>query len=678
MNMTAKTLTLSLAASLSAMLVGAQDAVDAAAAAPEAAPEAVAEEVAEGQNEVVDLPVDGEDAPAEGEDAMKGVVVTPTDNSGKITVSLDAVELEDVVRLFTRLSGANIICNTTNLTGTVTANLSNIDWEPAFRTILRLQGLDLLEDPMTPGVYKVDSLPPKGQEPPVSRSFKLNYLKATDAAKILREFLGLNAPGGQASRKTKDKNGNIIEEVEAVANEQKGYVVAHPSANTVIVSCRGNEKMQEVEKVIKELDIARQQVCIEAKIVQVSGEASKRIGIDWSFLNGYTLTAGPFARNYTKTKTRDKTDSSYHVNNDATYNRYYAGDAEISLPNAAVGGAVANPLSYIYRDQTAANEMAIDREKTAAWSANSRSKAALGDSLVNDVSTAIFDASAMSVMLSALQTADDVAQISNPKLIVANEERAVIDMTQKIPYVTVDMKQDGTGTEATYTYTTEMKEIPTKVGKDKFGNELPTPSYIDGAFFSSGIRVDVVPRINNPSNITVVIEPLLSEVASYYTPAGENGTRYPILDVRTVNTTFSMADGQTAVIGGLTQTSDKEVTKKIPLLGSIPLLGKYLFSWSSKQKVQTETIIFVTVKIVDPDDKATALSLPEGARLTQKRIDKSGKIIDKEFDDLKVGESFGDGPYEPYDFDNEELTVPAAEATDEAAAAPVVRKVQED
>ena len=670
MNMTAKTLTVSLAASLSAMLVSAQDAV-VEAAVEEAAPEAVAEAPAE----VVELPVEGEDAPAvESEADIKGVVVSPAENEGKITVSLDAVELEDVVRLFTRLSGANIICNTTNLTGTVTANLSNIDWEPAFRTILRLQGLDLLEDPMTPGVYKVDALPAPGAEPLVSQSFKLNYLKATDAAKILTNFLGLNAPGAQAARKTqmKDKNGNVIEEVEAVANEQKGYVVAHPGANTVIVSCRGVDKMQEVEKVIRELDVVRPQVCIEAKIVQVSGEASKRIGIDWSFLNGYTLTAGPFARNYTKTKTRDKTDSSYHVNNDATYNRYYAGDSELSQQTAEVGGAVANPLSYIYRDQTAANEMAVDREKTAAWSANSKSKAALGDSLVNDVSTAIFDAGAMSVMLSALQTSDDVAQISNPKLIVANEERAVIDMTQKIPYVTVEMKQDGTGNEATYTYTTEMKEIPTPTGKDRDGRELPTPSYIDGAFFSSGIRVDVVPRINNPSNITVVIEPSLSEIANYYTPAGETGTRYPVLNVRSVNTTFSLGDGQTAVIGGLTQTSDAEVTKKIPLLGSIPFLGKYLFSWSSKEKKQTETIIFVTVRIVNPDDKGTALALPEGARLTQKRIDGEGKIIDKEFEDVKVGESFG----YPDEFVLGEI-VPA-ESLEPAEDAPVVRKVQLD
>ena len=136
-----------------------------------------------------------------------------------------------------------------------------------------------------------------------------------------------------------------------------------------------------------------------------------------------------------------------------------------------------------------------------AWSSISKTKGALGDSLVTDVQTAIFDADALKLVMSALETSDDVAQISNPKLIVANEEHAIIDMTTKDPYVKVTRTQEGTGADAQITYSTEMASIPMPSG------DKSNVAYIEGAFFSYGINVDVVPRINNPSNITVVIEP---------------------------------------------------------------------------------------------------------------------------------------------------------------------------
>ncbi|MBQ6246653.1 MAG: hypothetical protein IJK04_07290, partial [Kiritimatiellae bacterium] len=211
-------------------------------------------EVAAPPEATADAAVGGADVPDTDEE-LDGVTVTSGEDPDKITVSLDAVELEDVVRLFTRLSGANIICNTTNLHGTVTANLANIGWKPALKAILRQQGLALMEDPLNPDVYEIGVPPPAGKEPFVSKTFKLNYLKASEAAKILRNFLGLDVNAGNKTTGVKkavqkDKDGKVIEEVEAIANEQKGYVVAHPAANTVIVSCRGEEKMREVEKVI--------------------------------------------------------------------------------------------------------------------------------------------------------------------------------------------------------------------------------------------------------------------------------------------------------------------------------------------------------------------------------------------------------------------------------------------
>ena len=648
MNMTTKTLTLSLAASLAAAAALADNAIapvfmkegqaaiageanalaevlnDAPAAAPADAGNVEAPEKAEGVRAAP-----AADVPDTGEDEIEGVTVTSGDDPEKITVSLDAVELEDVVRLFTRLSGANIICNTTNLHGVVTANLADIGWKPAFKAILRQQGLALIEDPLNPGVYEIGVQPPRGQEPLVSRTFKLNYLKASEAATILRNFLGLDAgTKNQSVKQTvqKDKDGRVIEQVQAVANEQKGYVVAHPAANTVIVSCRGEAKMREVEKVIADLDVVRQQVYIEAKIVQISGSAAKKIGIDWSMLDGYTITAGPFARQYTKTQNRNRGSTYGTTTEKDRFNKYWsAGEGE--FPSTLPDGSP-SPWASLYRTKSVA---ATEADKTAKWTSSSESTTKLHDSTVSDVRTAIFSAPAMQVALSALETSDDVAQISNPKLIVANEERAIIDMTTKEPYV--ELSKENNSDNNSTSYSAELKTIP------KDGNA--TTPYIEGAFFTYGISVDVTPRINNSSNITVVIEPMISAANGSKTVVLDSATQttmdYPIIDVKRVRTTFSLGNGQTAVIGGLTTTGDKEVVKKIPILGSIPLL-KYLFSHTEKVKEQYETILFVTVGIVDPDNRETAMGLPDGARLVQKRIDAEGKIIDKRFKDMETRE----------------------------------------
>ena len=618
-------------------------------------------EVAAPPEATADAAVGGADVPDTDEE-LDGVTVTSGEDPDKITVSLDAVELEDVVRLFTRLSGANIICNTTNLHGTVTANLANIGWKPALKAILRQQGLALMEDPLNPDVYEIGVPPPAGKEPFVSKTFKLNYLKASEAAKILRNFLGLDVNAGNKTTGVKkavqkDKDGKVIEEVEAIANEQKGYVVAHPAANTVIVSCRGEEKMREVEKVIADLDVVRQQVYIETKIVQISGEAAKKIGIDWSFLDGYTISAGPFARDYTRTGTRGTSTSDTHEKSgsmvrttDHNHLRGTAGMTQSSTHTFATDGTTGgdtseksyeayyptiSPWTSLYRSSPAE----VFTGNNGTWSSESSSDTAFSlnthskkhENSITDVRTAIFSAPALSLTLSALETSDDVAKISNPKLIVANEEAAVIDMTTKDPYV--ELSKENNSDNNSVSYSAELKEIP----KD---SATPVP-YIEGAFFTYGIRVDVTPRINNASNITVVIEPMISSVTGTKAVTLDSATdtrmEYPILDVKRVRTTFSLGDGQTAVIGGLTTTGDKEIVKKVPVLGSIPIL-KYLFSHTEKVKQQYETIIFVTVGIVDPDNRETTMGLPDGARLVQKRIDSNGKIIDKRFKDLETSE----------------------------------------
>ena len=59
---------------------------------------------------------------------------------------------------------------------------------------------------------------------------------------------------------------------------------------------------------------------------------------------------------------------------------------------------------------------------------------------------------------------------------------------------------------------------------------------------------------------------------------------------------------------------------KVPLLGDIPIIGKYLFTYTHKQHNQTETIIFVTVGLANPKTVLKEEGMPEETDLAKKHL----------------------------------------------------------
>lgn len=79
-----------------------------------------------------------------------------------------------------------------------------------------------------------------------------------------------------------------------------------------------------------------------------------------------------------------------------------------------------------------------------------------------------------------------------------------------------------------------------------------------------------------------------------------NTMNQPVFTVREVNTSVTVYDGQTVVLGGLIREDIKKFEEKIPVLGDIPLAGK-LFRYKSDKKLKKNLIIFVTPKILNQD-----------------------------------------------------------------------------
>ncbi len=109
-----------------------------------------------------------------------------------------------------------------------------------------------------------------------------------------------------------------------------------------------------------------------------------------------------------------------------------------------------------------------------------------------------------------------------------------------------------------------------------------------------GIILDVTPRINDDSTITLRVVPTVEDIISFTGPA--NNQR-PITSKRSVETQVRMKDGETMVIGGLLKDNEVKTVRKVWFLGDIPLLG-HLFRSTSKQKNQTDLLIMITPRIV--------------------------------------------------------------------------------
>lgn len=532
------------------------EAAETAAAEEETATETPAEGVPVAPEESIFVGVEADEGEIPGADATK------EDEKGTISISLDDVEMADVVRMFTRISGANIIASPSNLVGRVTANLDDVNWQSAMETILDMHGLALTESPPGSKIFRIDPKVPGAPEPMKVKTFFLKYAQVSNSVSVVSSML---VPGATLQP----------------FSSRNALVVRSTSSN-----------LGEIEEIINSIDVLRDQVFIEAKFMELNDTAIRDLGINWQVLQGYNVGVGSLAWNVSENRNWDKsrTDSETLTETrdrqegivkgyDGMNNEYDSGLVEQpDVFQTLVAGGVP---TYSYADVV---------EKNSEKSSNIADSFSKG---IADVRTAVLGVDDFRLVLSALKQMDGVQVVSNPKIIVANEEPALIHIGQE------ERPFESTITPATQT-------------------TAPLVTYNPGAPVQLGVKLKVTPTINTASNITVRIEPELTRFVR--DSVAPNGQTYPIIGKKTIQTVFCLESGKTVAIGGLTETMESEAVKKIPLLGDIPLIGKYLFSHSHMEKEQKETIIFVTVGLAYPEHVNEMDGLPEDTELTHQKL----------------------------------------------------------
>jgi len=108
-----------------------------------------------------------------------------------------------------------------------------------------------------------------------------------------------------------------------------------------------------------------------------------------------------------------------------------------------------------------------------------------------------------------------------------------------------------------------------------------------------GVRLLVTPHVGPDSTLTLTVSPEISEILEY---RGQFNER-PVTATRSASTQVVMRSGETVMIGGLIKEVETKVTRKVPFLGDIPLLGA-LFTHKATSKQKVDLMIFVTPHLI--------------------------------------------------------------------------------
>ncbi len=244
-----------------------------------------------------------------------------------------------------------------------------------------------------------------------------------------------------------------------------------------------------------------------------------------------------------------------------------------------------------------------ERERTLSDVSTVQSLEMMSRSVLDDVMTvteeafgAVLSADDFALTLSALKQNSGVDVISNPRLVVASGEKARIHVGIQEPNIQAKPQGDAGNI---YVY----------------GLDGATP------FHEVGVKLDVLPTVNTDERITLRIEPELSRLLSpVIVPTV--GLSFPRISTRKVITEFNLESGRTVAIAGLTTSSDNERITKVPLLGDIPVIGKYLFRHTHTDVEQDELIIFVTVGLAPAQTLTEVAGVPSGGKLIHRHLAK--------------------------------------------------------
>lgn len=342
---------------------------------------------------------------------------------------------------------------------------------------------------------------------------------------------GVGAAGGAggAAANTADGGANSI------ARHGPAIITRYEGANAIIVAANGDVQRQ-LGELIRQLDVRRRQVLVEALIVEIGDNAARQLGVQF-LIGGENV---PFAAtNYSN----------------ANPNIFTIGGAiagyELSRQTTTINGNVvtttdSNPLGSAL-GEAAARQILGATGGFAGFA---------GDIGRNTVFGAI---------INAVQNDTASNLLATPHIVTLDNSEARFLVGQEVPISTGEALSDN------------------------FDNAFRTISRED-----VGIKLTVTPQINEGGEIKLYIRQEVSSVAG---PVSSRSSEL-ILNKRLFETVMTADNGQIVAIGGLLNDEERRTLERIPLLSDIPLIGE-LFRSRSRSHARTNLMVFIRPTILD-------------------------------------------------------------------------------
>ncbi|MEJ2602213.1 MAG: type II secretion system secretin GspD [Gammaproteobacteria bacterium] len=193
--------------------------------------------------------------------------------------------------------------------------------------------------------------------------------------------------------------------------------------------------------------------------------------------------------------------------------------------------------------------------------------AAIGTGITLGVGRISDNGTSFVALLRALQGDADTNIISTPTIVTMDNEEASIEVGQEVPFVTGQFTNTGAAAGAVNPFQTINRE-------------------------SVGTKLEITPQISEGESIVLKINQEISSIAQ-----GATGAVDLITQERKISTSVIVENGGILVLGGLIDDTIRESDQRVPLLGSIPLLGN-LFRSRATNTVKANLMVFIRPSIL--------------------------------------------------------------------------------
>ena len=429
----------------------------------------------------------------------------------KLSLNFQNIEVRSLLQVIADFTNFNVVTSD-SVTGTVTLRLKDVPWDQALDIILQAKGLGVRKNGNVLWIAPKEELANREQvdlesrrklaelEPTRTQAFQLNYTKAEAIAKSL---IGSAMVGQAVADATGQNAGRIL--------SPRGSVIFEQRTNQLFVTDIPS-KLEEIQAMIAKIDIPVRQVLIEARIVEATDNWGQSLGVKLGFAN----LAGP--------------------------------------PTSGPGVNVGGNYSAIGAQTGQSPPVDFSNTQFVNLPANTGSLGAAAATFA----LSLFSASAdkfLNLELSALENDGNGKIVSSPRVITADQVKALIEQGEELPY------QQATSSGATAVQ-----------------------------FRKAILKLEVTPQITPEGYVLLDLDVNKDSV-------GRPTLQGFAIDTKHVRTQVLVENGGTVVIGGIfTQTNQEEINK-VPLLGDIPYMG-WLFKNRLLTTKKTELLVFITPKIV--------------------------------------------------------------------------------